>query len=120
MALTVKQRAKNISDQTFYSAINGVIIDYLIKKRHYWRMNRLPTIFQEIKAARNAKKLSQQEFAHAAGIPLRTYQRLESGDTNTGIDTLFRAINALGLTLKTASRTRPTLDELGELYGDDT
>ena len=77
-------------------------------------------IFQEIKAARNAKKLSQQEFAHSAGIPLRTYQRLESGDTRTRIDTLFRALRALGLALKTVSRTRPTLDELGELYGNDT
>ena len=87
--------------------------------RHYWRMKYLSPILQEIKAARLAKDLTQEDFARASGIPLRTYQRLESGDPGTRIDTLFRALNALGLTIKTASRGRPTLDELSELYGND-
>ena len=87
--------------------------------RHYWRVKHLPPILQEIKAARLTKGLTQQEFARAAGIPRRTYQRLESGDPGTRIDTLFRALNALGLTIKTASRGRPTLDQLSELYGND-
>ena len=87
--------------------------------RHYWRMNSLPPILKEIKASRLAKGLSQEEFAHSAGIPRRTYQRLEAGDPGTRIDILFRALNALGLTIRTTSRARPTLDELGELYGND-
>ena len=87
--------------------------------RHYWRMNLMPPILQDIKTARLAKGLTQEEFARAAGIPRRTYQRLESGDPGTRIDTLFRALHALGLTLKTASRGRPTLNELSELYGND-
>jgi|GEM_PF-3237716 len=87
--------------------------------RHYWRMNLIPPILQDIKRARLAKGLTQEEFARAAGIPRRTYQRLESGDPGTRIDTLFRALNALGLTTKTASRGRPTLNELSELYGND-
>ena len=82
-------------------------------------MNSLPPILQEIKAARLARGLTQEEFARAAGIARRTYQRLESGDPGTRIDALFRALNALGLTIKTASRGRPTLDQLGELYSDD-
>ena len=79
----------------------------------------LPLILQEVKATRLAKGLTQEEFARAAGIPRRTYQRLEAGDLGTRIDILFRALNALGLTIKTASRARPTLNELGETYGDD-
>lgn len=82
-------------------------------------MKTLPPILQEIKATRLAKGLTQAEFARAAGIPRRTYQRLESGDPGTRIDTLFRALNALGLTIKTTSRGRPTLNELNELYGND-
>ena len=78
-----------------------------------------PQILQGIRAARLAKGFTQEEFARVAGIPRRTYQRLESGDLGTRIDTLFRALNALGLTIKTASRGRPTLDELSELYGND-
>ena len=83
-------------------------------------MNSLSPILQEIKAARLAKGLTQEEFARATGIPWRTYQRLECGDPGARIDNLFRALNALGLTIKTASRGRPTLDELSELYGKDT
>ena len=82
-------------------------------------MNHLSPILQEIKSTRLAKGLTQEQFARASGIPRRTYQRLESGDPGTRIDILFRALNALGLTIKAASRARPTLDELGELYGDD-
>lgn len=82
-------------------------------------MNNLLPILEEIRNARLAEGLTQQDFARAAGISWRTYQRLESGDSGTRIDTLFRALNALGLTIKTASRRRPTLNELSELYGND-
>lgn len=101
-------------------AVCGVKIDIYLHKRHYWRVHPLSPILLEIKAARLAKGLTQEDFARAAGIPRRTYQRLESGDPGTRIDTLFRALSALGLTLKTASRGRPILDELSELYGNDT
>lgn len=74
---------------------------------------------QEIKAARLVKGMTQEEFARAAGIPRRTYQRLESGEPGIRIDVLFRTLNALGLTIKTVSRGRPTLDELSELYDND-
>jgi len=77
-------------------------------------------ILEELKAARIAKKLSQEELARAAGISRRTYQRLESGDLGTSIDILIHALNALGLTLKTSAKGRPTLEELAELYGNDT
>lgn len=82
-------------------------------------MTNLPPILQEIKSTRLAKGLTQEDFARTAGIPRRTYQRLENGDPGTRIDTLFRALDALGLTIKTTSRGRPTLDELSELYGND-
>ena len=100
-------------------AIFGILIDINFYMRHYWRMKHLSPILQEIQATRLSKGLTQEKFARAAGIPRRTYQRLESGDPGTRIDTLFRALNALGLTIKTASRGRPTLDELSELYGND-
>jgi HTH-type transcriptional regulator/antitoxin HipB len=101
------------------SVIYGAYIDNRLTMRHYWRMNLMPPILQDIKTARLAKGLTQEEFARAAGIPRRTYQRLESGDPGTRVDTLFRALHALGLTLKTAPRGRPTLNELSELYGND-
>lgn len=78
------------------------------------------SILAKLKNARIAQKLSQEELARAAGIPRRTYQRLEGGDPGTSIDTLFRALDALGLTLTASATARPTLEELGELYGNDT
>lgn len=81
-------------------------------------MNALQPI-AEIKAARLKQKLTQADLARLAGIPLRTYQRLESGDLGSRLDTLLRALDALGLTVKTASRQRPSLDELNDLYGNE-
>jgi transcriptional regulator with XRE-family HTH domain len=82
-------------------------------------MQHLPPILQEMKTTRIAKKLSQEDLARAAGIPRRTYQRLERDDPGIRIDTFFRVLTALGLTLKATSRTRPALEELGDLYGND-
>ncbi len=76
-------------------------------------------LLQQLKSARKAKGLTQAELALAAGIPRRTYQRLEAGDLGTRIEILFRALQALGLALKTAPSGRPTLNELNALYGDD-
>lgn len=73
----------------------------------------------EIKAARIKRNLTQADLARMAGIPLRTYQRLESGDRGSKLDTLARALDALGLSLKTVSKRRPNLDELNEIYGNE-
>lgn len=76
-------------------------------------------ITAEIIAARLKRKLSQADMARLAGIPLRTYQRLESNARGSKLDTLIRALDTLGLTIKTASKRRPSLDELNELYGNE-
>ena len=73
----------------------------------------------EIKAARRMRNLTQADMARLAGIPLRTYQRLESGDRGSKLDTLLRALDALGLSLKTVSKRRPSLDELNDVYGNE-
>ena len=82
-------------------------------------MNGPSPIVSEIIAARLARKLSQSALAKQAGIPLRTYQRLESHAGGAKLETLMRTLDTLGLTIKTASKRRPTLDELDELYGNE-
>ena len=82
-------------------------------------MNDPSPIVSEIIATRLARKLSQSALAKQAGIPLRTYQRLESHAGGAKLETLMRALDTLGLTIKTASKRRPTLDELDELYGNE-
>lgn len=76
-------------------------------------------ITSEVIAARQQRKLSQAEMARRAGIPLRTYQRLESDARGLKLDTLMRALDALGLTIRTASKRRPALDELNDIYGNE-
>jgi len=73
----------------------------------------------EIKVARIKRDLTQEELARLAGIPLRTYQRLEAGDRGSKLDTLLRALDALNLELKTVSKRRPSLDELQDVYGNE-
>ena len=77
------------------------------------------SITAEIIVARQQRKLSQAEMARRAGIPLRTYQRLESDARGLKLDTLMRALDALGLTIRTAPKRRPVLDELNDLYGNE-
>jgi transcriptional regulator with XRE-family HTH domain len=76
-------------------------------------------LIAEIKSLRLARKLSQQDVAQLAGIPLRTYQRFESGYRGAKIDTLLRVLDALGLGIKTVSKRRPALDELDAVYGNE-
>jgi transcriptional regulator with XRE-family HTH domain len=73
----------------------------------------------EIKVARIKENLTQKDLASLAGIPLRTYQRLEAGDRGSKLDTLLRVLDALNLELQTVSKRRPSLDELKDLYGND-
>ncbi|MFA6033106.1 MAG: helix-turn-helix domain-containing protein [Myxococcota bacterium] len=73
----------------------------------------------EIKVARLKGKLTQEKLARLAGIPLRTYQRLEAGDRGSKLDTLLRVLDALNLELQTVSKRRPSLDELKDIYGND-
>lgn len=77
------------------------------------------SLIAEIKNLRLARKLSQQEIARLAGIPLRTYQRFESGDRGAKLDTFLRVHDALGLSIKTVSKRRPVLDELDTVYGNE-
>jgi transcriptional regulator with XRE-family HTH domain len=78
-----------------------------------------PNLIAEIKAVRIKRRLTQGDMARLAGIPLRTYQRLEAGDRGSKLDTLLRALDALGLSVKTASKRRPSLDELNDVYGNE-
>jgi transcriptional regulator with XRE-family HTH domain len=73
----------------------------------------------EIKNLRITRKLSQQDVARLAGIPLRTYQRFESGDRGARLDTFLRVLDALGLSIKTVSKRRPALDELDTIYANE-
>ncbi|MBI5529701.1 MAG: helix-turn-helix transcriptional regulator [Deltaproteobacteria bacterium] len=73
----------------------------------------------EIKAARTKRTLTQAELARLAGVPLRTYQRLESGDRGSRLDTVLRVLDALGLEISVAPKRRPSLDELKEVYGSE-
>ena len=73
----------------------------------------------EIKATRLKRNLTQANMARIAGISLRTYQRLESGDRGAKLDTLLRALDALGLVMTTVSKRRPSLEELNDLYGNE-
>jgi transcriptional regulator with XRE-family HTH domain len=72
-----------------------------------------------LRAERARRGLSQAELANLAGIPHRSYQRLEAGDPGARLTTLLRACGTLGLELNSSSSRRPTLDELSAIYDNE-
>ena len=76
-------------------------------------------IAQFLRTERTRRGLSQNDLAAMAGIPLRTYQRLESADPGSRLSSLLRACAALGYELRPIATRRPTLDELNEIYGHE-
>jgi transcriptional regulator with XRE-family HTH domain len=49
-----------------------------------------------VRAAREARGLTQEEAAHAAGIDYKRWQRLEQGGVNPTVRTLERAAEGVG------------------------
>ena len=95
------------------------IVEFFAIVRHNWRMQDLREIAQFLRAERTRRALSQRDLASRAGIPFRTYQRLESADPGSRLSSLLRAAAALGYDLRPIATRRPTLDELNEIYGHE-
>ncbi len=82
-------------------------------------MEELTKLGEALRAWRLDRGLTQQRLADGAGIPRRTYQRLEAGFAGARIDSLLLALRALGLKVELTPRRRPTLDQLGSIYGNE-
>lgn len=52
---------------------------------------------QILKSARNEKGLNQQQAGSLVGITQAMVSRIETGESNARIDTLFRLLSALGM-----------------------
>jgi len=82
-------------------------------------MQSLFEIAEFLHSQRTRQGLSQSEFAARAGVPIRSYQRLESGDPGARLSSFLRACAALGFEINATSARRPTLDELAPIYGHE-
>lgn len=82
-------------------------------------MQELQKLSEALRARRLERGLTQQQLADAAGIPRRTYQRLEAGYAGARADSLLLALRALGLKVELTPRRRPALDQLGTIYGNE-
>ena len=83
-------------------------------------MPSLTELAEFLRAERARQGFTQSEFAGRAGIPLRSYQRLEAADPGARLASFLRACAALGFEVDTTSARRPTLDELDSIYGHET
>jgi transcriptional regulator with XRE-family HTH domain len=54
---------------------------------------------QVLKSAREAKGMTQEQTAHACGMTLNNYARIERGDTGTTVRTLQKIADTLDLRL---------------------
>ncbi|MFI1732659.1 helix-turn-helix domain-containing protein [Streptomyces acidicola] len=64
-----------------------------------WVLTRRRAIGDNIRAARTAKKLSQEKLAEAAGLDRKTVNRIEQGAHATLIDHLLLIADALDVPL---------------------
>jgi transcriptional regulator with XRE-family HTH domain len=55
---------------------------------------------EKVKKLREAKQLSQDDLAYAADIPVNQIGRIERGENNTTISTIFAIAKALGVKAK--------------------
>ena len=74
-------------------------------------MHGIPTtaarIAEEVRSARHAQGLRQDELALAAGVSVRSVHHVESGKPTVRLDVLERVLAALGLFIQVAPRHRP-------------
>lgn len=52
---------------------------------------------KELRVKRKEKRMSQNEIAHKAGISLKSYQRVESGEQKPSVYVAIRIADALGV-----------------------
>lgn len=75
------------------------------------------SIIIQIRHCRESRNLSQPEMAKALGIGLRTYQRIESGDTLLTIDVLYKLSSFLELPIEHLADPASHLPENDAYYG---
>jgi transcriptional regulator with XRE-family HTH domain len=56
----------------------------------------LETVASNVRRLREALDLTQEQAAGRAGVGLRSWQRLEAGETNATLDLLVEVADALG------------------------
>lgn len=64
-----------------------------------WVLTRRRAIGDNIRAAREAKRLSQERLAELVGVDRKTVNRIEQGSHATDIDRLILIAHALGVPL---------------------
>ena len=74
-------------------------------RREYDALQPKYAIIQTIIARRNELSLSQRQLARLSGMQQPAICRIESGDNNMTVDTLFRVANALGLDIEFKPRS---------------
>lgn len=62
-------------------------------------MKKAGNLLSALKAAREAKEMTQEQTAHACGMTTNNYARIERGDTGTTVRTLQKIADTLDLRL---------------------
>jgi transcriptional regulator with XRE-family HTH domain len=83
-------------------------------------MASISEIAAHIKTLRKSAGLSVAELAARTSIPARSLVRMESGDPNAPIGRISLVLQSLGYGLDIVSNSRPTLEALSSIYGDDS
>ncbi|MFA5134529.1 MAG: helix-turn-helix transcriptional regulator [Patescibacteria group bacterium] len=72
-------------------------------QRYYKEASDMLEIAIQIAEARKKQKMTQVQLAKHIGMPQSQIARIESGNSNTTVSTLYKVLNALNLRLKLAN-----------------
>ena len=81
-----------------------------------------PTLIQlgaDLKARRRARGWTQAELARRTRLSRALVVRAEQGDPTIAIGSVMKLFGATGADLRADVRRMPTLEEVGELFGDE-
>ena len=76
-------------------------------------------IGQQLKQQRISRKLSQQQVADLLGCARPRISLIETGRYQGSLQLLERYLYLMELCARSKTRSRPTFDELGDIYDDD-
>lgn len=77
-------------------------------------------IGKAIRSMRLHRGLTQQAVAVLAGVPRRKVIEIEAGAPRVVIETYTKVAHAVGGELTLAAARRPTLEEVKEIFADET
>ena len=84
-----------------YASIQNICLAHLVAVINVKNEKLIKAVGVQIRTLRIERKMSQEDLANEAEVPLSQIGRIERGENNPTISTLYALSNAMNINLKT-------------------